>query len=98
MKAIYRDIKEKYYKIGLTIPLFLLSFTFSTAVYSQNKPVRFDRLSTKDGLSQNKIFDIIQDTLGFIWIGTEDGLNRYDGYNFKVFKNIPGDSTSLPRN
>ena len=56
MKAIYKDIKEKYYKIGLTIPLFLLSFTLSTAVYSQNIPVRFDRLSTKDGLSQNNRF------------------------------------------
>ena len=77
--------------------LYLLSFFFNS-LFAQNKPVKFDRLSTRDGLSQNRIFNIVQDDLGFIWIGTEDGLNRYDGYNFKVFKNTPGDSTSLYRN
>ncbi len=67
-------------------------------IYAQTKAVQFDRFSTRDGLSQNRIFDIVQDNLGFIWIGTEDGLNRYDGYEFKVFKNMPGDSTSLNSN
>ena len=85
-------------KIRLNIPIILITFLLASVINSQDKPIRFDRLSTKDGLSQNKIFEIVQDTLGFIWIGTEDGLNRYDGYNFKVFKNIPGDSTSLSRN
>jgi len=81
----------------LSSAFFLLSFFLSLS-YGQNKPVTFDRFTTKDGLSQNRIFDIIQDDLGFIWIGTEDGLNRYDGYTFKIFKNIPGDSTSLIQN
>ncbi|MBL1214577.1 MAG: SpoIIE family protein phosphatase [Ignavibacteriae bacterium] len=67
----------------------------TTQISAQNKPVKFERLSSKEGLSQNKIFDIVQDSSGFIWIGTEDGLNRFDGYEFKVFKNIPGDTTSL---
>src|SRR5690606_31964678 len=44
------------------------------------------------------ITGIIQDDLGFIWIATQDGLNRYDGYDFIVFKNNPDDSTSLPNN
>jgi len=66
--------------------------------YAQDKQVRFDRFSTRDGLSQNRIFDIVQDTLGFIWIATEDGLNRYDGYEFTIFKNMPNDSTSLINN
>lgn len=76
---------------------FILSF-FASFLFAQTKPARFDRLSTKDGLSQNWIFCITQDKLGFIWIGTEDGLNRYDGYNFKIYKNIPGDSLSLVSN
>ncbi|MCB0283660.1 MAG: SpoIIE family protein phosphatase [Calditrichaeota bacterium] len=79
-----------------TVLFFLLSFFIG--VYAQDKPVTFDHFTTRDGLSQNRIYGIIQDSLGFIWFGTEDGLNRYDGYNFKVFKNIPGDTTSLVEN
>jgi ligand-binding sensor domain-containing protein/signal transduction histidine kinase len=55
-------------------------------------------ISLEDGLSQSTIFTMAQDQLGFMWFGTEDGLNRYDGYGFKVFKNEPFDSTSLPHN
>ena len=77
--------------------LFLL-ISISIPLIAQIKPVKFDRLSTKDGLSQNRVYSIVQDKFGFIWIGTEDGLNRYDGYEFKVYKNIPGDSTSLITN
>ena len=39
---------------------------------------------------------VIQDKYGFLWIATTDGLNRYDGYNFKIYKNDPGDKNSLP--
>lgn len=59
---------------------------------------KFDKLNTKDGLSNNRILDIIQDRYGFIWLATTDGLNRYDGYEFLVFKNIPTDSTSISSN
>ncbi len=58
-------------------------------------PLRFEHLSLEDGLSQSSIFDILQDRDGFMWFGTEDGLNRYDGHTFTVFKHIPFDSTSL---
>ncbi len=81
-----------------SIILCLMWFLVAGDIYAQDKPVVFKRLTTRDGLSQNRIFDIVQDKYGFIWIGTEDGLNRYDGYNFKVFKNIPGDTTSLANN
>ena len=56
---------------------------------------KFDKLTSKDGLSDNHVLDIIQDRYGFIWIATTEGLNRYDGYEFLVFKNIPTDSTSI---
>jgi ligand-binding sensor domain-containing protein/serine phosphatase RsbU (regulator of sigma subunit) len=58
----------------------------------------FNHLTINDGLSQSSITCILQDKNGFMWFGTQDGLNRYDGYDIKIFKNIPGDSTSLTDN
>ena len=52
----------------------------------------FNNFSVKNGLSNNKANTILQDKNGFIWIGTEDGLNRFDGYEFKVYRNNPLDS------
>jgi signal transduction histidine kinase/ligand-binding sensor domain-containing protein/DNA-binding response OmpR family regulator len=52
-------------------------------------------LRTEEGLSQNEVTSILQDNEGFMWFGTRSGLNRYDGYEFLVFDQVPGDSTSL---
>ena len=60
--------------------------------------VRFEHLSIEDGLSQNAGLDIFQDSRGYLWIGTQDGLNRYDGYSFKVYKHDPEDPTSISQN
>ena len=60
--------------------------------------LHFNNLSTKDGLSNNKVVSVIQDKTGFLWFGTEDGLNRFDGYEFKVFRNNPADSNSISSN
>ncbi|MFQ6614031.1 MAG: two-component regulator propeller domain-containing protein [Fidelibacterota bacterium] len=62
------------------------------------KDLEFQRLSSEQGLSQNSVNCIAQDSLGFLWIGTQDGLNRYDGYSFTVFRPDMGDSTSIPSN
>ncbi len=56
---------------------------------------RFERLSVEQGLSQSWVRAILQDPQGYLWIGTEDGLNRYDGYDFKVFKHDLDDPGSL---
>jgi serine phosphatase RsbU (regulator of sigma subunit)/ligand-binding sensor domain-containing protein len=55
----------------------------------------FEHLSVKQGLSQADVNCILQDSKGFIWFGTQDGLNRYDGYGLRVFKHDPGDPNSL---
>ncbi len=60
--------------------------------------ISFRHLTIDDGLSQNAIPSIIQDRQGFIWFGTKDGLNRYDGYTFKIFQNDIRDSTSIASN
>ena len=59
------------------------------------KDIRFTRLSTEEGLSQTRVPQIVQDDQGFMWFGSEYGLNRYDGYKFKVFKHEPGRANSL---
>ena len=55
----------------------------------------FEHFNMENGLSQNTINSIIQDDYGFMWFGTKDGLNRFDGLTFKVYRHIPNDLTSL---
>jgi signal transduction histidine kinase/ligand-binding sensor domain-containing protein len=62
---------------------------------ARDNDIRFDRLSVEDGLSQSAINCILQDRKGFMWFATEDGLNKYDGYNFTIFRHDPQDPTSL---
>ena len=57
--------------------------------------VAFRHLTIADGLSQNAVSGIVQDHRGFMWFGTKDGLDRYDGYQFVVFRHSPFDSTSI---
>ena len=59
---------------------------------------KFESISTAQGLSQNYVQSIYCDDKGSLWFGTWDGLNRYDGYDFKIFHPFPGDSTSLTNN
>ncbi|WP_445738266.1 hybrid sensor histidine kinase/response regulator transcription factor [Mariniflexile sp.] len=58
----------------------------------------FKHYRAEDGLSHNTVHCILQDKTGFIWFGTKDGLNRFDGYNFKIFQNNPDDPKSLGSN
>ncbi len=82
------------------IQFFLLTFLLTLLYFNvfAQAEVKFDRIGVNNGLSDNNILSVIQDHNGFIWIGTHDGLNKYDGYDFTVFKNIRNDSTSLPDN
>ena len=57
--------------------------------------LRFDHISIEQGLSQSSVWVIFQDSRGFLWFGTEDGLNRYDGYTFKTYKPDPDVPSSL---
>src|ERR1700753_2170019 len=77
--------------------LLLLLFAVLTG---QAQPVnlRFEHLGTEAGLSQSNITCILQDSRGYMWFGTRDGLDRYDGYEFTVYKNINGDPKSLSNN
>lgn len=69
----------------------------SEQAFSQkiNKDSKFRRLAENIQLSNLNITTIAQDSKGFLWVGTLDGLNRFDGYEFKIYRNIEGDSTSI---
>jgi len=58
-------------------------------------PFKFERISREEGLSQGTVSCILQDSLGFMWFCTADGLNRYDGYGFSVYRHDPEDPGSL---
>ena len=71
---------------------------FSASLYAQSDHYRFRHLSTPDGLSQSSVISIHQDHLGQMWFGTRDGLNKYDGSRFTIYRNNPEDSLSLSNN
>jgi signal transduction histidine kinase/ligand-binding sensor domain-containing protein/DNA-binding response OmpR family regulator len=80
---------------------FLQLFIFCSAAVcanAQSKDLNFLHLTTEMGVSNSECKMIVQDKEGFIWIGTADGLNRYDGINFRIYRKIIHDSTSLQDN
>lgn len=68
------------------------------AINAQPPAIFFDHITTKDGLSNNSVNAILKDRQGFLWLGTADGLNRYDGRNFIAFYHSIYDKGSLPHN
>ncbi len=81
----------------LIIPLFvyLLIFNNQSHVQAQEPIVFFERLSLEQGLSHNTVFSIVQDKNGFLWFGTQSGLNKYDGHSITVFRHEPNNSDSI---
>lgn len=67
----------------------------AAAIFHPGSAIRFETLNIEEGLSQSVVNAIVQDRQGFLWLGTQDGLNRYDGNTFKVYKPEPGNSNSL---
>ncbi len=85
-----------YGKQSLILALILSIFTMP--VHAQTSGPRFARLTTEHGLSHNSVSCILQDHQGFMWFGTQDGLNRYDGYTFTVYRHRRSDPFSLSGN
>ena len=75
--------------------LFFGVFAAFGSVQSQPDRYRFSRLDANDGLSHNQVKSFFKDRQGFLWIGTISGLNRFDGYQFKVFRNDPRNPGSI---
>ena len=80
--------KEKLFFLLYKISgiIWIVYFLFASNLNAQNYNFRFESLTSDNGLSQNTVLSIFQDSRQFLWLGTYNGLNRYDGYNFKVYK------------
>jgi ligand-binding sensor domain-containing protein/signal transduction histidine kinase/DNA-binding response OmpR family regulator len=83
-------LKHIIYCIGISIILLAGSVN--------GQPLYFRHYQVENGLSHNTVFCSAQDSKGFMWFGTKDGLNRFDGYNFKIYRNKAGDPKSLGSN
>jgi ligand-binding sensor domain-containing protein/two-component sensor histidine kinase len=77
-------------------PLQAIIIAFSAlCVHAQTPTLKLNSYTINEGLSQNQVFSIIQDKQGFIWLGTDEGLNRFDGYEFKVYKHEENNANSV---
>ena len=89
------DLREKLMKSFTKIScLFLLIILPFVLIYPQNQQYQFEQITTRQGLSPY-VFSIFKDSKGFMWFLTGNGLYRYNGYGFRVFRNDPSDSTSI---
>ena len=75
--------------------LIFFGYLFCSCSLGATAQLRFERIGNKQGLSQSTILKIFQDKKGFIWFATRDGLNKYDGYNFTIYRHIFNNSTSI---
>src|SRR5882724_5036420 len=80
------------------LPILFVLLVISVTVTAHDPYLYFNRLTTQNGLSHNKVNCILQDQRGFIWLGTDDGLDRYDGRYFTSFRHLPDDSTTISGN
>lgn len=85
-------------KLQPKLTLLLLVTLCGNILTAQKPTLNFTNYSTGQGLSSANVYDIMQDSYGFLWLATEDGLNRFDGTNFKVYRNDPNRANSLANN
>lgn len=80
------------------LPIVCLPSSVTLSLHAQPDRLRFERIHTKNGLAHSNVYCSLQDRRGFLWVGTFDGLCRYDGYSMRVFRKKADDTTSLPFN
>jgi len=92
LRRIHLMVPKKYYVLYVFILL------LPTISQSNSENIKFNHITTNNGLSQNSVKCITQDYLGFMWFGTNDGLNKFDGNSFTIYKNIHGQKNSITDN
>src|SRR5690242_12639128 len=85
-------------RVSFLLVFGILSLSINGFGQRIQKKLKFKRVEANSRISNSSITSILQDSKGFLWVGTDDGLNRYDGYDFKVYRNIENDTTSLVKN
>ncbi|GAB3044842.1 two-component regulator propeller domain-containing protein [Spirosoma pulveris] len=87
-----------HYSFTLVKCLVILPLVVLAGASFAQAPIKFEHLTVKDGLSDNRIWSMLQDRKGYLWFGTLDGLSKYDGYSVITYKYRPHDSTSISHN
>lgn len=91
MGCMLKHLKARY----LLFIIFIINGLWSNELYANVKNLSLSQLSVDEGLSQGTVNSLLQDSTGFMWLGTESGLNIYDGYSFKTLKGPEGDFDSF---
>ncbi len=97
VKMFTRAYEVIIYHKFLLSGLFLILISTVT-VRSQTNNLYFQNITSEDGLASNRVNCIYEDKTGFLWFGTQDGLNRYNGYKIEVYRNDPNDTTTIVNN
>lgn len=92
-KNVFRFSSKIYFILYMMVLLLA-----SGIIHAQESEMKFEIINPERGLSQSTVHAILQDSYGFIWFGTEDGLNKYDGYNFTIYRHAEKDSNSISDN
>ena len=96
-RRVYVALAVGILSLGILQPVASTSFA-KDVVFYPGASIHFEHLTIDNGLSQNAILALLQDSHGYVWIGTQDGLNRYDGYTFTQFRNDPANPNSVSYN
>ncbi|MBC6695818.1 histidine kinase [Terrisporobacter mayombei] len=91
-------MKNKHIKKVLAMACMFFCININTSYANIVENYNFKNITIEDGLSQSTVETIYQDSKGYIWIGTNDGLDRYNGYEFKYYKHDKDDKNSIPNN
>ncbi len=91
------DVRASWLKMMYYLP-FLLITNLAAILHAQDRSFKFEHLGTEQGLSQSTVYCMLQDHQGFMWFGTQAGLNKFDGYGFTVYRHEASDSLSLSSN
>ena len=101
---VQTSARKRFIPKAISLFIFFLFFTIPTTqsfaqfTYELDKTTRFEKMGAEEGLSTGAVYCIHQDKYGFIWIGTQFGLNLYDGYKVKVFHTDPNDPQAIFKN
>lgn len=91
-------MRNRHIKKVLAMVCILSCINVSTSYANMVENYNFKNITIEDGLSQSTVETIYQDSKGYIWMGTNDGLDRYNGYEFKYYKHDKDDKNSIPNN
>ena len=89
---------DKIFKYGISVLLILCFFIGTQAEAQEQEKLIFENYTIKDGLPGNWIRSLDQDSYGYLWIATDAGISRFDGFRFQNYFNDPSDTTSLVSN